>query len=353
MIARRAVLVGTVLVAAVACSGGARDEVRRPRSTSTSSSSEPSSSTTAAPAPAPSATAIGTHAVGIRTTELVDASRPTPPNGGAPGSPVRTMPTTIWYPAVGDPTSAPVPDAPGDGAAGSYPLVVFAHGFNNTPGSYADLMTRWASAGYVVVAPAIPLLNADAPGGPSHADYGAANIADMAFVVDQAIHRAGTSGDELELADPRHVAVSGHSDGEVLAYALALEPCCHDERVGAAVLLAGNLDNARVLPAPTGVPVLHVMSERDEYNPYAASIAFDRAHLPAPSYSLTLLAAPHGAPFEEATDPHFDLVARSTVDFLDLALKDAPDGEARLDADVAAHRDLGTLESRLSKPAAP
>jgi dienelactone hydrolase len=138
------------------------------------------------------------------------------------------------------------------------------------------------------------------------------------------------------LVDQAQVAVAGHSDGEVLAYALAFEPCCHDPRVRAAVLLAGNLDNARVLPAPTGVPVLHVMADHDQYNVYNDSVGFDRAHLSAPRDLLTLRNATHEPPFTDPRDPHFDVVARVAVDFLDGALKARPGAAAALATDAAA-----------------
>jgi dienelactone hydrolase len=234
---------------------------------------------------------------------------------------------------------------------------VFAHGVATVPDTYVELLSRWASAGYVVVAPAIPLLNGDAPGGASHDDYGPANIADLGFTLDEALRRAATSTDPhfalFALVDSTKVAVAGQSDGEVLAYALAFESCCHDPRVGAAVLLAGNLDNARALPAATGVPVLHVMADLDEYNPYPKAIEFDRAHLVAPSYSLTLRSAHHAPPFADPADPHFDVVARVSVDFLDMALKGAAGGPGRLQSDVDAVPDLATLEARSGSPAGP
>ena len=55
-----------------------------------------------------------THSVGVRQTTFVDSGRSTPPFGGFPGSPYRTLPTTIWYPSDG---------------GGPFPLVVFAHGY--------------------------------------------------------------------------------------------------------------------------------------------------------------------------------------------------------------------------------
>ena len=341
---------------AAACGGGTSGEPKQAQPPASTTATK-SPTTSLAPPVLDGPVPIGTHAVGVRTEDFVDTTRPTPPNGGVAGSATRAMSTTVWYPATG-PASQPVtPDAPPDAADAPYPLVVFAHGFANVPNTYVELLSRWASAGYVVVAPAIPLLNGDAPGGASHADYGPANIEDFGFVVDEALRRAAATTDPhfslFALVDKAQVAVAGHSDGEVLAYALAFESCCHDPRVGAAVLLAGNLDNARALPAPTGVPVLHVMADLDEYNPYSKAIEFDRAHLVAPSYSLTLRSAHHEPPFVDPADPHFDLVARVTVDFLDMALKGGAGGPGQLKSDVDSAPDLATLEARSGSPAGP
>jgi len=288
---------------------------------------------------------IGSLAVGTRTDEWTDASRPLPANGRDPGAASRSIATTIWYPASGAPGPSATLAAPPDRSGGPYPLVVFAHGFAVTPRTYAALLSRWASAGYVVVAPAIPLLNGDAPGGASHADYGAANIADFAFTLSEALRRASTPGDALHgLVDPTRVAVAGHSDGEVLAYYLGAAACCHDARVTAVIAMAGNLDNARQLPAPTGSPVLHVMSERDEFNPYPASIAYDRTHLPTPSALLTLLGGRHRPPYTDPTDTHFPIVLGATVDFLDATIGQRVAGFARLEADATAAGPLVKLE---------
>lgn len=326
----------------MACSSGSSAKSSAPttRATTTSSTTLPATTT------APSAVAVGTYAVGTRTDLYVDASRPTPPNGGAPGSPSRVLPTTVWYPTAGAPGAAPAPNAPPDLTHGPYPLVVFAHGFAVTPRTYAELLSRWASAGYVVVAPAIPLLNGDAPGGASHADYGAPNIADFDFAVTEALRRAATAGDPLAgLVDAAHVAVTGHSDGEVLAYALAFEACCHDPRVKAVIPMAGNLANAEAAPTATGVPVLHILGDHDQYDPYPASIAFDRQTLPSPRDLLTLVSGTHLPPFTQPSDPHFDLIVRATVDFLDATLKGRPDGMAALQALVAGAPTVATLEA--------
>jgi dienelactone hydrolase len=163
------------------------------------------------------------------------------------------MATTVLYPASGPPGTAPTPNAPPAAADRRYPLLVFAHGFDATPALYASLLSRWASAGYVVVAPTVPLLNADAPGGPSHTDFGVPNISDLDFALSEALRRSATPGDPIAgLVDPNRIAVAGHSDGEVLAYAIAFEGCCHDRRVKAVIPMAGNLANAEAAPSATG-----------------------------------------------------------------------------------------------------
>ena len=147
------------------------------------------------------------------------------------------------------------PNVPPAAAGRPYPLLVFAHGFDATPAQYASLLSRWASAGYVVVAPTIPLLNADAPGGASHTDYGVPNITDLDFALSEALRRSATPGDPIAgLVDPNRIVVAGHSDGEVLAYALAFEGCCHDPRVKAVIPMAGNLANAEAAPSATASP---------------------------------------------------------------------------------------------------
>jgi dienelactone hydrolase len=343
------VAAGSALLTLLAgCSGGGTATVTGATTTTTPPSTLAATTSTTAPA----AVAVGTLGVGTRTDVYVDTTRPTPPNGGAPGSPSRTMPTTVWYPAA-VPAGSTMPDAAPDLTRGPYPLVVFAHGYAVTPSTYAALLSRWASAGYVVVAPALPRLNANAPGGATEADLGlpnvsggAANDRDLVFVLSEALRRSATPGDPLAgLVDPQAVGVAGHSDGEILAYDLSFASCCHDARVRAAIPMAGNLANTRALPEATGVPVLHVMDDHDEYDPYPASIAFDRQYLAAPRYLLTLVSAHHQPPFIEPSDPHFGLVTGATVDFLDAYLKHRADGLAALASLVNGASTLAALDS--------
>ncbi|HSN97378.1 MAG TPA: hypothetical protein VLS89_03735 [Candidatus Nanopelagicales bacterium] len=113
----------------------------------------------------------GGYGFATRELVLVDETRPTPPNRGYPGSPVRTLPTRIYYPALpytlaaSPPPEDPVPVAPG----GPFPIVAYAHGFTSRgePGRFMG--EHLASHGYIVVAPLFPLTRGDAPGGPTMA----------------------------------------------------------------------------------------------------------------------------------------------------------------------------------------
>jgi len=94
-------------------------------------------------------------AVGVRVVRLVDRTRRI-------GAEPRTLVTVVRYPALGAPSAADRPDAPAARAAGPFPLVVFAHGYQLGPDTYARLLRAWARAGYVVAAPAFPRTHASA-----------------------------------------------------------------------------------------------------------------------------------------------------------------------------------------------
>ncbi len=119
---------------------------------------------------APPATASRFTGVGVTVLTFVDHSRTVVLDHRREP---RTLVVVVRYPELGA-----VPAR----AAGPYPLIVFAHGFNVTPATYSDLLADWARAGYVVAAPVFPLENADAPGGPDESDL-VNEPADMSFVV--------------------------------------------------------------------------------------------------------------------------------------------------------------------------
>lgn len=285
-------------------------------------------------------------ALGVRTETYVDASRATSPDGRFPGAPDRTLPVVIWYPAVGAPGSAPVPEAEPDRRSGPYPLVVFAHGYAVTPEFFAEILLRWAAAGYVVAAPVYPFISG-IPSGPSHTDY-EQTFADTTFVITQLLRQLAGGPGPHPLAgtvDPQRIAAAGHSDGEAIAFGVGFLQCCRDPRVKAVIPMAGNLGNINnPVQRGNGVPILHFISQYDEFNPYGPSVEYDRTVLSAPKWSVTLLGASHTGPYVDPSSPYFDGVMTMTIDFLDGTLKDRPERLARIDAYVADHPDLFRLE---------
>jgi predicted dienelactone hydrolase len=114
--------------------------------------------------PPPSLASPGALVYRVRLFRFVDDSRTIrlPDGRRVP----RSLETVVRYPAAG----------------GSYPLIVFGHGFALTPARYAGLLRAWTEAGYVVAAPVFPLGNAAAPGGPNESDL-INQPKDMSFVI--------------------------------------------------------------------------------------------------------------------------------------------------------------------------
>jgi dienelactone hydrolase len=148
-----------------------------------------------------------------------------------------------------------------------------------------------------------------------------------------------------EMVDADRVGVAGHSDGEVVAYGLGFLTCCRDFRVRAVVAMAGSLENvSNPVQRDNGVPVMHVLGDADEFQPYAAAIQYDRDHLTAPKWSVTLVDAGHAPPYRRPSSPHFEGLVSMTTDFFDGTLKGRPDRLARIDAVVADAPALFRLE---------
>ena len=302
----------------------------------------PASTETSAPRAAQSTIDTGrTYAVGTHALTFVDTSRSTSPNGSFAGASSRTLPTQIWYPAEGAAGGPPTVDAPPDRGHGPYPMALFAHGYDVTPDFYASLLERWAAAGYVVVAPTFPILSGT-PGGASHVDY-ERTFADGSFVISQVLGLRG--GDPVAgLVDPDRIAAAGHSDGEVISFALGFLQCCRDTRVKSVIAMAGDLSNANNPHVrDSGTPILHIMETNDEYDPYPHSIEWDRENLTSPRWMVSLNSS-HVPPYTQPGDPAFELVSRITVAYLDGTLKGHPERLDTVSSDVVAVPDVGSLE---------
>jgi predicted dienelactone hydrolase len=222
---------------------------------------------------------LGEFPVGVRTLELVDASRP-----NADGSGQRPVTVEIWYPSTAEavagveryvvnlfgfdvartPTYRDVAHAPGP-----FPLVLFSHGNGGIRFQSIFLATQLASHGYVVASP-------DHHGN-TFLDIGLGMVdaasatnrpLDMRFMLDELLLRNAATGDFLESTiDASRIGMSGHSFGGFTTFALAAGPNL-DPRIGAFMPLApATLFDAAFLGSITA-PILIQGGDLDGTTPY-------------------------------------------------------------------------------------
>ena len=202
---------------------------------------------------------------------FVDTSRPTSANGVLRRRPVADAARLgVWYPTAGTADGSVVREAPADRGNGPYPLVLFADGY-----AVDTRLLRGAARGGLLAAGRrcgahVPDPLGE-PGGASHVDY-EETFEDSQFVISRLLGL--TSADPLGgLVDASRIAVTGHSDGEVIAFGSGYLTCCADSRVKAVIAMAGNLENIANPLRANGPPVLHMMEDGDEFDPYLPSIA--------------------------------------------------------------------------------
>jgi len=191
--------------------------------------------------------------------------------------------TTIFYPAHGSPTGIAAKNATPDRADGPYPLIIAAHGFGGSVAEMQGLSERWAAAGYVVAEPLFPLTNDHSPGGADAADY-VNQPADMSYVITSVLQASARSNGQFGgLVDPTKIGAAGHSLGGITTLGLAANTCCHDPRVGAAIVFSGDSEGFPhgrfdYAHAP---PMMFVHGTADAVVPYESSVdAFNLANGP-------------------------------------------------------------------------
>lgn len=259
----------------------------------------------AAPAPAPGA--VGAFRVSRRELTVTE-----PPHTGPSGEPLgpRALVVQSWYPAGSPAGSAP--------ARGPFPLLLFAPGFQQCAGPYGDLLTAWASAGYVVAAVDFPHSDCRAGAAATEADM-INQPGDMSYVLTRLLAMSGRPGNVLSgLIDNHRLAAAGQSDGGDTVAALAANSCCADRRLTAVAVLSG----AEWAPMPgryftaSVPPMLFVQGSADTVNPPWTSRQLYDADGSAARYYLDLFGADHTAPYW-GTNAVERIVVQVTVAFFD------------------------------------
>jgi dienelactone hydrolase len=268
--------------------------------------------------PAPHAPAVpsrpAAYAVGLEVLHLVEPNRTVSFPEGA--SEPRKLETYVRYPALGPTQATDVMGAAPASADGPFPLVVFGHGFDETPETYKLLLQSWARAGFVVVAPVFPLENAEAPGGPDESDL-VNQPGDVRYVISRILAESASGAGALAgLVNASEVAVTGQSDGGDTALAVGYDRADRDPRVKAIVVLSGAEGPFRdAIDFPPGSPTLMAtQGTADAINsPSETSEFFEAAR--QPKYLLSLDGAGHLPPYT-SEQPQLEIVERVTITFL-------------------------------------
>ncbi|MBX7069949.1 MAG: hypothetical protein K1X38_11235 [Microthrixaceae bacterium] len=275
------------------------------------------------------------YGVGRVHRTFVDRSRPTPASAGHPKDPDRTIETTVLYPATGEPGDSVVDDASPARQGRPFPFVVLAHGLGGSEEHLTPLAVSWAAAGYVVALPRFPLTYATTPGGVDGADV-QNQPGDVSFVIDEVLAESNGTGTTLAgLVDPEAIGLAGHSNGAITTLGAVANTCCREERIRAAIVLAGT-------PSPYAdgtydfgsiPPILFVHGVNDRAVSYDQTVqTYNRAA--TPKALLTLERADHGEWFLPENEA-FEITVRATTDFLDGYLRGDRSAIGRLGSDGA------------------
>jgi predicted dienelactone hydrolase len=261
--------------------------------------------------------------VSVTHLTLVDRSRPTAAGSQTSALPERTIETTVLFPDA-DPA-----------VAGPFPLIVFGHGLTGTPTRHTDLAEAWSRAGFVVALPAFPLTNTDVPGAAANFTDVSNQPGDVSFVLDELIAADDDPQSALhDRIDAERIGVSGHSLGAATTYAVTFDSCCRDERIDAAVVMAGVvLVDADHMEYGRATPVLLFHGDADQLLAYQLDVD-TYARLAPPKWFVTLFGAGHSPPYEDTESPWDDVVETTSTDFWLGELAGDTDALARLAVDA-------------------
>ncbi|MFF0657104.1 alpha/beta hydrolase family protein [Micromonospora tulbaghiae] len=287
----------------------------------------------------------------------------------------RPLPVTVWYPAQQSPApshtagsgptgsgpAGPGPAGPGPGsagpgsagpgpdrgprvrpgapfAAGRFPVVLYSHGLRSLPALHAALTSRWAAAGFVVVAPAYPRTNQRAR---AFTREDVRNQpADAWRLIRHLVRLGARPGDPLgaHMAVDRFAA-AGHSAGGHTT--LGMFASGQPSPVRAGIVIAGGRMVAG-LSRPLA-PMLFVHGSADRIVPESIGRAA-YARCLGPAAFLSLAGQGHGE-YLTPGRPGFAQVLATTTDFLRWTLYADRAALHRLPTDATAP-DLTTFTTR-------
>jgi predicted dienelactone hydrolase len=195
---------------------------------------------------------------------------------------------------------------------------LFAPGFQQCADPYGDLLTAWASAGYVVAAVDFPHSDCHVGAAATEADM-INQPGDMSYVLTRLLALSQRPGDVISgLIDSHELAATGQSDGGDTVAALAANTCCADHRLAAVAVLSG----AEWPPMPgryfgtSAPPMLFVQGSADTVNPPWTSRQLYDSDSNAARYYLDLFGADHTGPYWGTNDVE-RIVVRVTLAFFD------------------------------------
>jgi hypothetical protein len=253
----------------------------------------------------------------------------------------RTLVTEIRYPTqlvANGPNETT--GAPPVARVGGYPMIVFAHGYDVTPDTYAALLDSWARAGFVVVAPFFP----DEKASMVAAQHGVNTEgdlvnepADIAFVtkavLQASIAKPGACPIVNGLVQSTEIALAGHSDGATAVGMLAYDHGDDPQGVNytslragvdyrAVIILSGNVVSTQPYVTEISRPdLLVVHSLTDQCNPIRNGVTMYRDIRQPNKWFFELRTAHHLPPFDGADQLAFRAVAATSIRFLQMSLQ--------------------------------
>jgi hypothetical protein len=221
-------------------------------------------------------------------------------------------------------------------------MVVFAHGYDVTPETYAVLMDAWVRQGFVVVAPFFPDENA-AEVALQHGANTEGDVAnepgDLAFVTSSIIGASANGSSSCPivrgLVDPSEIALAGHSDGADAVGMLAYDHGDDPQGVNfatlraaihyrAVIILSGSENTSQSYATEASRPNLMVVQSLDDRcNAMHFGVQLYDAIHQSNKWFLELQTAHHLPPFDGVDAPAFSVVVATTDEFLQMSLQGA------------------------------